>query len=75
MKTSGDQRVQLRPYASEAFGGPVGRNRVKVGREWICTGSEKYLFMTPPAALKLAARSAGLDLPEQAARRSAIMTE
>ena len=45
----------------------VGLFRVKVGREWMRTDAEKYLFMTPPAALELAVRSAGLGLPEQAA--------
>ena len=66
VKTAAGQTVKLRLYAAEAFGGPVGLFRVKVGREWMRTDAEKFLFMTPPAALELAARSAGLGLPEQA---------
>ena len=67
VKTAGGQAVKLRLYDAVPFGGPVGLYRVKVGREWMRTDGEKYLFMTPPAALELAARSAGLGLPEQAA--------
>ena len=67
VKTEAGQTVKLRLYAAEAFGGPIGLFRVKVCREWMRTDAEKYLYMTPPAALELAARSAGLGLPEQAA--------
>lgn len=67
VKTAAGQAVKLRLYDAALFGGPVGLYRVKVGRGWMRTETEKYLFMTPPAALELAARSAGLGLPEQAA--------
>jgi hypothetical protein len=67
VKTAAGQTVKLRLYDAVPFGGPVGLYRVKVGREWMRTEAEKYLFMTPPAALELAARSAGLGLPEPAA--------
>lgn len=67
VKTAAGQTVKLRLYDAVPFGGPVGLYRVKVGREWMRTEAEKYLFMTPPAALELAARSTGLGLPEQVA--------
>lgn len=67
VKAADGQSVKLRLYAATHFGGPVGLYRVKIGREWMRTASEKYLFLTPPAALELAARSAGLGLQEQSA--------
>ncbi len=65
VRVGDDQTIKLRLYDAVQFGGPVGLYRVKVGREWMRTDAEKYLFLTPQAALMLAARSAGLDLPEQ----------
>lgn len=59
------ETVKLRLYDAVPFGGPVGLYRVKVGREWMRTDAEKYLFLTPAAALELAARSAGIKILEQ----------
>lgn len=67
VKTAGGSAVKLRLYDATHFGGPVGLYRVKVDREWMRTDADKYLFLTPPAALELAARSAGLGLQEQPA--------
>jgi hypothetical protein len=67
VKTAGGQALKLRLYDATHFGGPVGLYRVKVDREWMRTESEKYLFLTTPAALELAVRSAGLGLQEQQA--------
>lgn len=67
VKTAGGASVKLRLYDATHFGGPVGLYRVKVDREWMRTAADKYLFLTPSAALELAARSAGLGLQEQPA--------
>lgn len=67
VKTAGGASVKLRLYDATYFGGPVGLYRVKVDREWMRTAADKYLFLTPSAALELAARSAGLGLQEQPA--------
>jgi hypothetical protein len=67
VKTAGGASVKLRLYDATHFGGPVGMYRVKVDREWMRSEAEKYLFLTPSAALELAARSAGLGLQEQPA--------
>jgi len=67
VKTAGGQNLKLRLYDATHFGGPVGLYRVKVDREWMRTAADKYLFLTPSAALELAARSAGLGLQEQPA--------
>jgi hypothetical protein len=62
---AGGETVKLRLYDAVRFGGPVGLYRVKVGREWMRTDAEKYLFLTPAAALGLAAREAGIEIREQ----------
>lgn len=67
VKTAGGQALKLRLYDATHFGGPVGLYRVKVDREWMRTEAEKYLFLTPAAALEVAVRSAGLGLQEQQA--------
>lgn len=64
VKAAHGKAVKLRLYDATHFGGPVGLYRVKVDREWMRTEAEKYLFLTPSAALEFAARSAGLGLQE-----------
>ncbi|MGE4293461.1 MAG: hypothetical protein AB7E32_14780 [Desulfovibrio sp.] len=67
VKAADGKAVKLRLYDATHFGGPFGLYRVKLDREWMRTESEKYLFLTTPAALELAVRSAGLGLQEQLA--------
>lgn len=57
---AGAGTVKGRLYPAEAFGGPVGLFRLKVGRAWVRTDAEKYLFFAPDAALSALARESGL---------------
>lgn len=74
VKTADGLAVKLRLYDAVPFGGPVGLYRVKVDREWMRSEAEKYLFLTPAAALNWRPGPPAWGCPDRRIRGSATTT-